>query len=107
MGISLDLVVVCLVAIAFSDRSGAASLENQKEEPSYYRRLGSLSIKLCSRAYQHSLIKIKLGAQQALFQLEQLFYLVRNSVIPCYVWEIKGRVNSRTLGERQHPCWNI
>ncbi|XP_058026737.1 perilipin-3-like [Ahaetulla prasina] len=64
-------------AIAFSDRSGAASLEKQKEEPSYYRRLGSLSIKLCSRAYHHSLIKIKLGAQQALFQLEQLFYLLK------------------------------
>uniref|UniRef100_A0A670Y5L5 Perilipin n=1 Tax=Pseudonaja textilis TaxID=8673 RepID=A0A670Y5L5_PSETE len=46
-----------------------------KEEPSYYRRLGSLSIKLCSRAYHHSLIKLKLRAQQTLFQLEQLFYL--------------------------------
>uniref|UniRef100_A0A670Y5S8 Perilipin n=1 Tax=Pseudonaja textilis TaxID=8673 RepID=A0A670Y5S8_PSETE len=68
-------------------RSGAASLEKQKEEPSYYRRLGSLSIKLCSRAYHHSLIKLKLRAQQTLFQLEQ--------------------VNSRTLGERQHPCWNM
>uniref|UniRef100_A0A670YFC4 Perilipin n=1 Tax=Pseudonaja textilis TaxID=8673 RepID=A0A670YFC4_PSETE len=43
--------------------------------PSYYRRLGSLSIKLCSRAYHHSLIKLKLRAQQTLFQLEQLFYL--------------------------------
>ncbi|KAG8130333.1 hypothetical protein E2320_017058, partial [Naja naja] len=67
-------------AIAFSDHpegSGAASLEKQKEEPSYYRRLGSLSIKLCSRAYHHSLIKIKLGVQQTLFQLEQLFYLLK------------------------------
>ncbi|ETE57670.1 Perilipin-3, partial [Ophiophagus hannah] len=83
------------LAIAFSDHSkgsGAASLEKQKEEPSYYRRLGSLSIKLCSRAYHHSLIKIKLGAQQTLFQLEQLFYLVRNSVILCYAWEIKERL---------------
>uniref|UniRef100_A0A670Y7V7 Perilipin n=1 Tax=Pseudonaja textilis TaxID=8673 RepID=A0A670Y7V7_PSETE len=53
------------------------SLEKQKEEPSYYRRLGSLSIKLCSRAYHHSLIKLKLRAQQTLFQLEQLFYLLK------------------------------
>uniref|UniRef100_A0A8C5T591 Perilipin n=1 Tax=Laticauda laticaudata TaxID=8630 RepID=A0A8C5T591_LATLA len=44
-------------------------------KPSYCRRLSSLSIKLCSRAYHHSLIKIKLGAQQTLFQLEQLFHL--------------------------------
>ncbi|XP_026568443.1 perilipin-3-like [Pseudonaja textilis] len=68
------------LAIAFSDHpggSGAASLEKQKEEPSYYRRLGSLSIKLCSRAYHHSLIKLKLRAQQTLFQLEQLFYLLK------------------------------
>ncbi|XP_013926318.1 PREDICTED: perilipin-3-like [Thamnophis sirtalis] len=64
-------------AIAFSDCSGAAFLEKQKEEPSYYSRLGSLSIKLCSRAYQHSVIKIKFGAQQALFQLEQLFYMLK------------------------------
>ncbi|XP_070592946.1 perilipin-3-like [Erythrolamprus reginae] len=64
-------------AIAFSDRSGAASLENQEGEPSYYRRLSSLSMKLCSRAYQHSRIKIKLGAEQALLQLEQLFYLLQ------------------------------
>ncbi|XP_070592291.1 perilipin-3-like [Erythrolamprus reginae] len=64
-------------AIAFSDRSGAASLENQEGEPTYYRRLSSLSMKLCSRAYQHSRIKIKLGAEQALLQLEQLFYLLK------------------------------
>ncbi|XP_070592947.1 uncharacterized protein [Erythrolamprus reginae] len=64
-------------AIAFSDRSGAASLENQEGEPSYYRRLSSLSMKLCSRAYQHSRIKIKLGAEQVLLQLEQLFYLLK------------------------------
>ncbi|XP_070592941.1 perilipin-3-like [Erythrolamprus reginae] len=64
-------------AITFSDCSGAASLENQEGEPSYYRRLSSLSMKLCSRAYQHSRIKIKLGAEQALLQLEQLFYLLQ------------------------------
>lgn len=102
-----------LVAIASLDHpkgSGAACLEMQEEKPSYYTRLGSLSTKLCSRAYYHSLAKlrmIKLGAQQALFQLEQIFYLVRNSVIPCYVWEIKERMTNRTLEERQHPCWNM
>uniref|UniRef100_A0A670Y5P1 Perilipin n=1 Tax=Pseudonaja textilis TaxID=8673 RepID=A0A670Y5P1_PSETE len=57
------------------------SLEKQKEEPSYYRRLGSLSIKLCSRAYHHSLIKLKLRAQQTLFQLEQLFYLMESRAL--------------------------
>ncbi|XP_070592295.1 perilipin-3-like isoform X2 [Erythrolamprus reginae] len=64
-------------AIAFSDRSRAACPENQEGEPTYYRRLSSLSMKLCSRAYQHSRIKIKLGAEQALLQLEQLFYLLK------------------------------
>ncbi|KAK9407977.1 perilipin-3-like [Crotalus adamanteus] len=72
-----------LLAIASLDQpkgSGAAPLEKQKEEPSYYTRLGSLSTKLCSRAYHHSLAKwrmVKLGAQQALFQLEQIFYLLK------------------------------
>ncbi|XP_070592303.1 perilipin-3-like isoform X1 [Erythrolamprus reginae] len=64
-------------AIAFSDRSRAACPENQEGEPPYCRRLSSLSMKLCSRAYQHSRIKIKLGAEQALLQLEQLFYLLK------------------------------
>ncbi|KAM3844910.1 perilipin-3-like [Vipera latastei] len=72
-----------LLAIASLDHpkgSGAACLEMQEEEPSYYTRLGSLSTKLCSRAYYHSLAKlrmIKLGVQQALFQLEQIFYLLK------------------------------
>ncbi|XP_063149134.1 perilipin-3-like [Candoia aspera] len=75
-----DEELAAIAASASLEGSGVAPLEKQREEQSYYMRLGSLSTKLRSRAYQHSLAKVQLikqSAQQALFQLEQIIYLLK------------------------------
>uniref|UniRef100_A0A7M4FAE6 Perilipin n=1 Tax=Crocodylus porosus TaxID=8502 RepID=A0A7M4FAE6_CROPO len=56
-----------------------ASTEEQKQQKSYYMRLGALSTKLRHRAYLHTLGKLKLCAQstqEALSQLQQTIDLV-------------------------------
>uniref|UniRef100_A0A8D2J6K6 Perilipin n=1 Tax=Varanus komodoensis TaxID=61221 RepID=A0A8D2J6K6_VARKO len=66
-----------------------APLQVQQEEQSYYVRLGSLSAKLRSRAYQHSLEKlrtVKLAAEDILFHLEQTMFLMKY---------LKGRLDSK------------
>ncbi|XP_034973961.2 perilipin-3 isoform X2 [Zootoca vivipara] len=58
-----------------------ATVEQQKEQRSYFVRLGSLSAKLRHRAYQHSLGKLrnaKQGTQDALTQLHQTIELVES-----------------------------
>lgn len=56
-----------------------ASIEEQKQQKSYYVCLGSLSTKLRHRAYLHTLGKLKLcgqSTQEALSQLSQTIDLV-------------------------------
>ncbi|XP_055963227.1 perilipin-3 [Sorex fumeus] len=56
-----------------------ASLQQQRQEQSYFVRLGSLSERLRQRAYQHSLCKLQLSrqkAQEALLQLAQALSLM-------------------------------
>ncbi|XP_019410298.1 PREDICTED: perilipin-3-like [Crocodylus porosus] len=56
-----------------------ASTEEQKQQKSYYMRLGALSTKLRHRAYLHTLGKLKLCAQstqEALSQLQQTIDLM-------------------------------
>ncbi|XP_069505463.1 perilipin-3-like isoform X1 [Ambystoma mexicanum] len=56
-----------------------ATLQQQKEQQSYFVRLGSLSTKLRHRAYQHSLGKVRnarQNTQEALSQLQQTVDLI-------------------------------
>ncbi|XP_043358423.1 perilipin-3-like isoform X1 [Dermochelys coriacea] len=56
-----------------------ASVEQQKQQQSYFVRLGSLSTKLRHRAYQHSLGKLRnaqQSTQEALSQLHQTIELI-------------------------------
>uniref|UniRef100_A0A670KAR7 Perilipin n=1 Tax=Podarcis muralis TaxID=64176 RepID=A0A670KAR7_PODMU len=58
-----------------------ATVEQQKEQRSYFVRLGSLSAKLRHRAYQHSLGKLrdaKQSTQDALAQLHQTIELMEH-----------------------------
>ncbi|XP_007899323.1 perilipin-3 [Callorhinchus milii] len=64
----------------------ATSVEGSEETPgqerSYYVRLGSLSLKVRNRAYQHSVAKIQLvrnSGQETLSQLHHLFDLIEMS----------------------------
>lgn len=64
-----------------------ATVEQQKEQQSYFVRLGSLSSKLRHRAYQHSLGKLrtaKQGTQDALTQLHQTIELVSKQPGPFF-----------------------
>ncbi|XP_075854473.1 perilipin-3 isoform X1 [Microcebus murinus] len=59
--------------------SGMASVQQQRQEQSYFVRLGSLSERLRQRAYEHSLCKLRRAgqtAQDALLQLSQALSLV-------------------------------
>lgn len=59
-----------------------ASVQQQRQEQSYFVRLGSLSERLRQQAYKHSLGKLqhtRQRAQEALLQLTQALSLVR----PC------------------------
>ncbi|XP_063147030.1 perilipin-3-like [Candoia aspera] len=58
-----------------------ATMEQQKEQKSYFVRLGSLSSKLRHRAFQHSLAKLKSakqGTHDALSQLHQTLVLIEH-----------------------------
>ncbi|KAJ7308345.1 hypothetical protein JRQ81_008882 [Phrynocephalus forsythii] len=59
-----------------------ATVEQQKEQRSYFVRLGSLSAKVRHRAYQYSLAKVKeakQGTQEALAQLHQTIELIEQA----------------------------
>ncbi|XP_062967004.1 perilipin-3 isoform X1 [Cynocephalus volans] len=56
-----------------------ASVQQQRQEQSYFVRLGSLSDRLCQHAYEHSLGKLRRTrerAQEALLQLSQALSLM-------------------------------
>lgn len=58
-------------------------MAQQRQEQSYFVRLGSLSERLRQRAYEHSLGKLqntRQRAQEALHQLSQTLILVRSMV---------------------------
>ncbi|XP_059579520.1 perilipin-3-like [Alligator mississippiensis] len=66
-----------LAALATSVQGAeVAPLEQQKQQQSYYVRLGSLSTSLQQRAYQHSLGKMRRARQSALEALVQLQQVV-------------------------------
>ncbi|XP_015262255.1 PREDICTED: perilipin-3-like isoform X2 [Gekko japonicus] len=78
-----------------------ASVEQQKEQQSYFVRLGSLSSKVRHRAYQHSLGKLRnarQGTQDALSQLSQTIELIEH---------IKQGVDQRiqSTQEKLHQMW--
>ncbi|XP_078234982.1 perilipin-3 isoform X3 [Pogona vitticeps] len=61
-----------------------ATVEQQKEQRSYFVRLGSLSAKLRHRAFQHSLAKLKdakRGTEETLAKLHQTLELVESRTL--------------------------
>lgn len=78
-----------------------ATVEQQKEQQSYFVRLGSLSSKLRHRAYQHSMGKLKTakqGTQDALTQLHQTIELIEH---------VKQGVDQKIQSgqEKLHQMW--
>nr|XP_005281239.1 perilipin-3-like [Chrysemys picta bellii]XP_005281240.1 perilipin-3-like [Chrysemys picta bellii] len=78
-----------------------ASVEQQKQQQSYFVRLGSLSTKLRHRAYQHSLGKLRharQSTQEALSQLHQTIELIEH---------VKQGVDQRLHDgqEKLHQMW--
>ncbi|XP_060088653.1 perilipin-3-like isoform X2 [Heteronotia binoei] len=78
-----------------------ASVEQQKEQQSYFVRLGSLSCKVRHRAYQHSLGKLRnarQGTQDVLSQLSQTIELIEH---------IKQGVDQtvQSAQEKLHQMW--
>ncbi|XP_063147029.1 perilipin-3-like [Candoia aspera] len=78
-----------------------ATVEQQKEEKSYFVRLGSLSSKLRHRAFQHSLAKLKSakqGTHDALSQLHQTIELIEH---------VKQGVDQKLQSgqEKLHQMW--
>ncbi|KAJ7335087.1 hypothetical protein JRQ81_013028, partial [Phrynocephalus forsythii] len=72
--------LAALAASVSLDDPEVAPLEKQKKEQGYYVRLGSLSAKLRTRAYYHSLLKVRMvkqAVQDALFQLGQVIALIK------------------------------
>lgn len=66
---------------------GMASVEEQKQQQSYFVRLGSLSNKVRHRAYQHSLNKvqrIKQSTQDTLSRLQLAIKLVQTCFFPLF-----------------------
>lgn len=64
-----------------------ASVEEQKQQQSYFVRLGSLSNKVRHRAYQHSLNKvqrIKQSTQDTLSRLQLAIKLVQTCFFPLF-----------------------
>ncbi|XP_047565310.1 perilipin-3 isoform X2 [Lutra lutra] len=78
-----------------------ASVQQQRQEQSYFVRLGSLSERLRQRAYAHSLGKLQLTrqrAQEALVQLAQALSLMEN---------VKQGVDQKLVEgqEKLHQMW--
>ncbi|NXW28379.1 PLIN3 protein, partial [Phaetusa simplex] len=80
---------------------GMASVEEQKQQQSYFVRLGSLSNKVRHRAYQHSLNKlqcIKKSTQETLSRLQLAIKLIES---------VKQEVGQKLLDgqEKLHQLW--
>ncbi|NXW58355.1 PLIN3 protein, partial [Eurystomus gularis] len=80
---------------------GMASVEEQKQQQSYFVRLGSLSNKVRHRAYQHSLNKlrhIKQSTQDTLSRLQMAINLIES---------VKQEVGQKLLDgqEKLHELW--
>ncbi|NWS63037.1 PLIN3 protein, partial [Chunga burmeisteri] len=80
---------------------GMASVEEQKQQQSYFVRLGSLSNKVRHRAYQHSLNKlqrIKQSTQDTLSRLQLAIKLIES---------VKQEVGQKVLDgqEKLHQLW--
>ncbi|XP_074894143.1 perilipin-3-like [Buteo buteo] len=80
---------------------GMASVEEQKQQQSYFVRLGSLSNKVRHRAYQHSLNKvqrIKQSTQDTLSRLQLAIKLIES---------VKKEVGQKLLDgqEKLHQLW--
>ncbi|XP_074421923.1 perilipin-3-like isoform X2 [Larus michahellis] len=80
---------------------GMASVEEQKQQQSYFVRLGSLSNKVRHRAYQHSLNKlqcIKKSTQETLSRLQLAIKLIES---------VKQDVGQKLLDgqEKLHQLW--
>ncbi|XP_053435324.1 perilipin-3 isoform X3 [Nycticebus coucang] len=78
-----------------------ASVQRQRQEQSYFFRLGSLSERLRQHAYEHSLSKLRLSrqkAQEALLQLSQALSLMEI---------VKHGVDQKLLEgqEKLHQMW--
>ncbi|NWQ83320.1 PLIN3 protein, partial [Columbina picui] len=81
--------------------SGMASVEEQKQQRSYFVRLGSLSNKIRRRAYRHSLTKlqhVKQRTQDTLSRLQLAIKLIES---------VKQEVGQRLLDgqEKLHRLW--
>ncbi|XP_062984518.1 perilipin-3-like [Elgaria multicarinata webbii] len=95
-----DAELAALAASVTFDESDVAPLEVQKVQQSYYVRLGSLTAKLRTRAYQHSLEKlqkVKRTAQDILFHLEQTMFMIKF---------LKGRLEWKVL-HGQEVLWQM
>ncbi|NXJ95014.1 PLIN3 protein, partial [Corythaixoides concolor] len=80
---------------------GVASVEEQKQQQSYFVRLGSLSNKVRRRAYQHSLNKlqrVKQSTQDTLSRLQLAIKLIES---------VKQEVGQKLLDgqEKLHKLW--
>ncbi|XP_012659942.1 perilipin-3 isoform X1 [Otolemur garnettii] len=78
-----------------------ASVQRQRQEQSYFLRLGSLSERLRQHAYEHSLSKLRLSrqkAQEAMLQLSQALSLMET---------VKQGVDQKLLEgqEKLHQMW--
>lgn len=78
-----------------------ASVEEQKQQQSYFVRLGSLSNKVRHRAYQHSLNKlqrVKQSTQDTLSRLQLAIKLIES---------VKQEVGQKLLDgqEKLHQLW--
>nr|XP_047933556.1 perilipin-3-like isoform X3 [Anser cygnoides] len=108
LGISEDLVDQYLPMtqeelgkLATAEGFGMASVEEQKQQQSYFVRLGSLSNKVRHRAYQHSLNKlqhVKQRIQNTLTQLQLAINLIES---------VKKEVGQKLLDgqEKLHQLW--
>uniref|UniRef100_A0A8B9SU60 Perilipin n=1 Tax=Anas platyrhynchos TaxID=8839 RepID=A0A8B9SU60_ANAPL len=108
LGISEDLVDQYLPMtqeelgkLAAAEGFGMASVEEQKQQQSYFVRLGSLSNKVRHRAYQHSLNKlqhVKQRLQNTLSQLQLAINLIES---------VKKEVGQKLLDaqEKLHQLW--
>ncbi|NWZ26742.1 PLIN3 protein, partial [Asarcornis scutulata] len=108
LGISEDLVDHYLPMtqeelgkLATAEGFGMASVEEQKQQQSYFVRLGSLSNKVRHRAYQHSLNKLQHVKQRLYNTLSQLQLAIN------LIESVKKEVGQKLLDvqEKLHQLW--
>ncbi|XP_058019598.1 perilipin-3-like [Ahaetulla prasina] len=77
------------------------TVEQQKEQKSYFVRLGSLSSKLRHRAFQHSLVKLKRAKQSTQDSLSQLHQAIE------LIEHVKQGVDQKIQSgqEKLHQMW--